>query len=187
MNIENLINQIKQRQEENTEIISSQYNLGNLIKDLEKLDPKVNIVFENGSYQPLSPIAFGSWRGSYDFLALRGGYKKDGIKVQELLDMAKNTVGKMFEGYKGGEFIMDESTPVYCVEEFRQSDFEKVYKIITVRTSWQVTGVCQKESKVILKTSICKIYGYKDLIIKDICELLEDEDNAVKIVNFKKR
>ena len=171
MNIEDFINQT---QEENTELINYQYNLGNLIKDLEKLDPKVNIVFENGSYQLLSPIAFGSWRGSYDCLALMGGYKKDGIKVQELLDMAKNTVGKMFEGYKGGEFIMDESTPIYCVEEFRESYFEKVYRIITVCTYWQVTGVYQKESKVILKTSICKIYGDKDLIIKDVCELLED-------------
>ena len=61
-----------------------------------------------------SPGSFMSYRGYYDDLSLdRSG---DGVTVQELLKKCETALGKHFTGYKGGEYLMDESTPLWVSE-----------------------------------------------------------------------
>ncbi len=86
-----------------------EYNLGNLIEDLKKYkDEFLQVEFDDGSI----PKDFESWRGSYCELAL--GYSDNGeCYSSELFRKAFNTNGSMYEGYKGGEFIMDLDTPIH--------------------------------------------------------------------------
>jgi len=91
--------------------------LGDLISGLQLL-PR-NLRFRCGLWYP------HSYRGSYDELAfepltpvraVRGGFKVGGMTAGEILDMARDCVGAVFYGYKGGEFTMYESTPVHVAE-----------------------------------------------------------------------
>lgn len=51
-----------------------------------------------------------SWRGSYSELAFE---PCEGAKVSDMLYEAKNALGKTFEGWKGGDFTMNEYTEVF--------------------------------------------------------------------------
>lgn len=52
-----------------------------------------------------------SYRGYYDDLAFE---KVDGlITAQDALEMVDACIGQVFTGYKGGEFLMDENTPIW--------------------------------------------------------------------------
>lgn len=89
---------------------AKEYNLGELINDLEKLPEEkiIYIDFEN----EIGVCKFGSWRGSYCELSLEygKGYK---VKVLSLLENAKECINKEFTGYKGGDFVMDKLTPIH--------------------------------------------------------------------------
>ena len=73
-----------------------------LIDELEKL-PK-NKVVDDGFGEAMS------WRGSYCELAFE---PKKKAKVSDMLTIAKNANGSSFEGYKGGEFVMNLNSEVY--------------------------------------------------------------------------
>lgn len=79
--------------------------LEDLIKYLESRDAtkKVKIGFHNPH----------SYRGSYDCLAFE---LKENTTIGEMLVCAKSTLGKTFEGYKGGEFVMPGLTEVFLAE-----------------------------------------------------------------------
>ena len=55
-----------------------------------------------------------SWRGSYENLAFE---PCEGAKVSDMLYEAKNAIGKTFQGWKGGDFKMEESAEVYLSDE----------------------------------------------------------------------
>jgi hypothetical protein len=76
--------------------------LGELIKRLEKVDPKqeVKMGFSNPH----------SYRGYYDELAFE---PQEDTTVGEMLDWAKSAVGATYTGYKGGEYTMSEWTEVW--------------------------------------------------------------------------
>lgn len=75
--------------------------LGKLIQWLEQQDP--NRIVTDGFGGPHSD------RGSYDELAFD---PVEETTFGEMLAHAKSALGKKFTGYKGGEFLMDEYTPV---------------------------------------------------------------------------
>lgn len=52
-----------------------------------------------------------SYRGYYIDLAFE--HEKGQRLAVELLNECKEAIGKVFNGYKGGDFIMDESTPIW--------------------------------------------------------------------------
>ena len=57
-----------------------------------------------------------SYRGYYDQLALGyciANYNSEPIMLTRLMEMLNEAVGKEFEGYKGGMFMMYPSTPVW--------------------------------------------------------------------------
>lgn len=85
--------------------------LGELIAALDRKEPGESVHFDFGYF---TPDSLHSWRGSYEQLAL--GYTNEyvsKITVKELLVMLRDARVKTFHGYKGGEYFMDDDTPVW--------------------------------------------------------------------------
>ena len=100
MNIQALFDAMtKQMQRERAE---SQMTLGKLITVLEAM-PKDSMVANLCDPR--------SYRGYYIDLAF--DHEKGKRPAVELLKECKETVGKVFSGYKGGDYVMDESTPIW--------------------------------------------------------------------------
>lgn len=76
--------------------------LKHLIEFLESQDP--NKIISHGFSTP------DSYRGNYFDLAFM---PEENVSIQSMLDNAKSALNKTFEGYKGGEYKMDEDTGVY--------------------------------------------------------------------------
>lgn len=55
-----------------------------------------------------------SYRGYYDEVAFEAARN---VSVAEMLASARSAVGATFQGWKGGDFTMRESTPVWLVQE----------------------------------------------------------------------
>lgn len=89
----------KQMQRERAE---SQMTLGKLINVLEAM-PKDSMVANLCDPR--------SYRGYYTDLAF--DHEKGKRPAVELLKECKETVGKVLSGYKGGDYVMDESTPIW--------------------------------------------------------------------------
>ena len=82
-------------------------SLGELIDRLEQESDKDRVV----------PVGFcnpHSYRGYYEDLAFE---IRKNVSIQEMLDSAKSAVGKTFTGWKGGNYKMNEWTPVWIVKE----------------------------------------------------------------------
>ena len=82
--------------------------LGELIKVLEAVPAGTEVVYSDGTI----PRRFYSWRGDYSQLTLSPD--GEGITAGELLALAQDAVGATFEGYKGGDFVMDADSPLYA-------------------------------------------------------------------------
>lgn len=79
--------------------------LGDLIDWLEKQNP--NLVVKDGFGSPHSD------RGSYEELAFD---PVEETTFGAMLDHAQSAVGSTYTGWKGGDFVMDRSTPVLIGE-----------------------------------------------------------------------
>jgi len=91
-------------------------NLGQIIEKLKEQDQKETIMFDFGGYVP--DMELDSYRGSYDELCV--GYKKQEWNkdqtVGDFLKACEKAVGNTYTGYKGGDFTMDEDTPVWVAQ-----------------------------------------------------------------------
>lgn len=97
---------------------SSQLSLGEIIckieaaidkaKSTEYPDPQVYFDFEY-----IFPTKLMSWRGVYSELSLGFSIGGTAPKASKLLTELKSAIGKTFTGYKGGDFVMGRSTPVW--------------------------------------------------------------------------
>jgi hypothetical protein len=85
-------------------------NLGDLITSLKSADP--NQVVHHGFHNP------HSYRGDYYDLAFEPATD---ITVAEMLEAAESAVGATYQGWKGGDFRMDQSTWCWLSEEGRAS------------------------------------------------------------------
>lgn len=86
--------------------------LGRLIDHLKALPQDALISYSDG----LVPGALHSYRGYYDQLALdrlEDTGPAPAPLVSEVLANAKAAVGKKFEGWKGGEYVMSVNTTVW--------------------------------------------------------------------------
>jgi hypothetical protein len=83
----------------------TQMTLGKLISALEGM-PKDALI--QGIDNP------HSYRGYYSDLAFETDHKP--MEVGEALKMCKDAMGQVFEGYKGGDFVMGALTPVWIAE-----------------------------------------------------------------------
>lgn len=82
--------------------------LGELTQILHDHDWTAEVRYDNGTY----PQAFDSWRGRYEQLTLIPGDEPQ--TVGHLLELATAANGATFTGYKGGDFVMNENTPVWA-------------------------------------------------------------------------
>ncbi|MGL6137328.1 MAG: hypothetical protein ACRC2M_08550, partial [Planktothrix sp.] len=120
---------------------SSQLSLGELIAKIETAGLTYNnqdrmICFDFGTAVPTN---LDSWRGSYCELAL--GYRVRSLRcdnyndsyesplAKDILADLKSAVGGVFEGWKGGEFTMNEDTPIW-VDNPGNSSLTGVFDIL---------------------------------------------------------
>lgn len=84
--------------------------LGDLIATLEALPQDAPVRFPDGQV----PNGLCSWRGVYAELTIDRAPAGETETIGEMLADARDAVGKTFQGYKGGDFLMDETTPVWA-------------------------------------------------------------------------
>lgn len=85
--------------------------LGGLIKKLNAIEDKSLVVaFSDGNH----PGAPDSYRGYYSDLSFCNSDKP--ITVGHFLDEANACLGETFMGYKGGDYVMHEKTPLWRAE-----------------------------------------------------------------------
>lgn len=83
--------------------------LGQLISALEAAPANHRVVFDDNQ---TCPGLLHSYRGYYSDLAFEPA-DAPFVTASELLVDAKDALGKTFEGYKGGDFTMTETTPLW--------------------------------------------------------------------------
>lgn len=91
--------------------MKEQMTLGELITALKRKDPERPVYFDFVHFQPKG---IHSYRGYYDQLAI--GYNNEAgynMRVSELLPLLRDALGATFQGYKGGDYVMSENTPVW--------------------------------------------------------------------------
>ena len=100
---------------------TNQLSLGALIERLELLIPNQKAIKEkygkeagvHYDFEYLHPTSIDSWRGSYNELALNFSQEGEYMRISDFLSMLKDCLGKTFQGYKGGDFIMSKDTPIW--------------------------------------------------------------------------
>ena len=91
---------------------SPQWTIGELILGLEAVDKNLPCKFSDGTL----PSELTSWRGSYREIAFT--YDEEGTPptVDKILAELRESIGKTYEGYKGGDFVMGRRTPVWVAD-----------------------------------------------------------------------
>ena len=135
MNMQAMFDKMVNDAREKTFAESSQLTLGEIISKVESIidfrtknqdppgtaeEPIVYFDFVN-TY----PTCLDSWRGAYKELAFdfcHGHGKEKPMPISEFLRVLKDTIGQTFTGYKGGDFTMDESTPVWVANYGESGD-----------------------------------------------------------------
>lgn len=88
-------------------------NLKELVRILEQMPPDAPVKFQTG----VGVCGMGSWRGDYKDLTLYhcDDRQPEPWTVTELLNEARAALaGKVYNGYKGGEFVMRADTAVWA-------------------------------------------------------------------------
>ena len=93
---------------------SGQLSLGEIISKCEALVPdsadSPEVIF---GFEYIYPTNLDSWRGIYSELALGFSCEETPPTLDHFIETLKNAVGATFTGYKGGEYVMSENTPVW--------------------------------------------------------------------------
>lgn len=114
--------------------------LGEFISLLEVQDQEKCIKYD---FVHFDPGEFDSWRGDYGYLAL--GYDNgegEGKVVKDILEMAKDAVGRVYNGWKGGEYRMTKETPLRCANPGESGDTAIVGVqdkgwVVVIMTQWE--------------------------------------------------
>lgn len=106
MDLQSLINTMA----EQDRVIRSKYHvtLGGLISTLENVGSGKTVLVKETGKSVNSPH---SYRGYYSDLAFEESDEK--MTVGDFVTLCKNAVGTSYVGYKGGDFIMGEDTPLW--------------------------------------------------------------------------
>jgi len=120
------------------------------------------IEFENGGHecyeQPKDTCTKDSF-GDHDYKCKCGGLKEhdttlpEDVKVSDLLKVLNLAKGKMFIGYKGGDFTMGKTTPLWVANGGDSSGFKKE-KGEDWNGTQAVIGITEKVDKVIIETQL---------------------------------
>jgi len=90
---------------------SEQLTLGELIMSLEKCQQGADISFD---FEHARPTDLTSYRGNYRELAICFDFDTEFLKVSKFVDMLKEAIGKTYQGWKGGDFLMGKTTPMWA-------------------------------------------------------------------------
>lgn len=127
---------------------NDQLCLGDLIDFCQNVKDKTKtVVFDDGTY----PLTIDSWRGLYKELALDWNDEPNGIRldVSSFLKLLVEADGGVFTGYKGGEFVMSRSTPIWIANYSQTSkDYDK-------EGYSAVVGIEESKTNVVLKIGYC--------------------------------
>lgn len=86
--------------------------LGEAIEQLRTLQTGHRVTFDYD--ERIAPGDAESYRGYYEDLALEPS--ESPIDVSGFLSVLEAALGETFMGYKGGDFVMDEDTPLWVAE-----------------------------------------------------------------------
>jgi len=121
-----LTNQVKNERAINFNL-SDQLSLGEILekvkdiinsKESETLK-ELSVYFD---FEYLFPTDLDSWRGIYAEIALNYTSEGTPLNVVEFKNLIENAIGNTYEGYKGGDFYMTESTPVWVANYGRSGN-----------------------------------------------------------------
>lgn len=88
----------------------TQMTLGGLQKALAMVHDDTLVKFDNGDV----PGDLRTYRGNYNEAAISDGWGKR--TVGELFEQLINFIGTDQPGYKGGEYLMHQDTPLWCAQ-----------------------------------------------------------------------
>lgn len=86
--------------------------LGEAIKQLRALHPGHRVTFDYD--ERITPGDAESYRGYYEDLALEPS--ESPVDVSSFLSVLESALGETFMGYKGGDYVMDEDTPLWAAK-----------------------------------------------------------------------
>jgi hypothetical protein len=112
--------------------------LGELISTLSRKDETLPVRFDFVYFQPSGEV--DRYRGYYEQLALGYETKRENITVKELLAVLREAVGKTFTGYKGGDYTMDNSAPIWVA---RWGEAGDTYVADVRDDGWRITLVTE--------------------------------------------
>ncbi len=147
MDIQQFLQDVMEMQRAEEMKTSPQLTLGKLIAKLEAIEDKSKPVIFDEIYHPSD---IDSWRGSYCELAL--AYAKEhesmALSTADFLARIIPIAGATLYGYKGGEFLMTEDTPVWVANYGESGGFTYEGDI----WSQAVIDVSEDEHRVIIET-----------------------------------
>lgn len=117
------------------------FTLGRLIDALKSLPPDTHVCFD---FCGTTPGKLISWRGVYSQLALPPGDGSGGKPVAELIADCEKAVGGTFEGYKGGDYVMDRETPVY-VDRYGECSATCIIGVSAEKYGWAYIGTARRQ------------------------------------------
>ena len=95
------------------EKVSENMRLGQMVAMLGTCRPDSTVSYDFGGFVPTGP---DSYRGYYNHLSFGyAEYAQDKeVTVAALIEWCREASGKTLTGYKGGEFKMDDNTPLWA-------------------------------------------------------------------------
>ena len=85
--------------------------LSDAIAALAEIQDSLPVRFDWNNQHPYRAM---SYRGYYSDLAF--DWRSTETTVREFLDLCQLALGETYEGYKGGDFVMDDRTPLWASE-----------------------------------------------------------------------
>lgn len=141
-----------------------------VIEVLSKLDPKK--VLKKGLLNP------HSYRGYYEELGVELSTKPS--TVGDVLDMFNSCLGGIFEGYKGGDYMMHNVTDVYiadyghCGEELTKRFLFELLDITTFKiTEADLERMFEKAKIDILNNLNCALISFEGAIVNPFEDMME--------------
>ena len=120
-----------------------QLSLGELISKCEKIlriadrGAEMSVSFD---FEYAQPTTLNSWRGVYSDLALGFDFANADVLLPAFIAMLKSADGAVMKGYKGGDYTMRLSTPVW-VANYGHSGNTAVVGVL--EEAWRVVIVTE--------------------------------------------
>lgn len=107
---------------------SDQFTLGEMIMRLETIrNEDYPVIFDVVKFHP---TGIDSWRGVYSELALEYSSEGEPMSAKQFLTILKETMSKTLVGYKGGDFLMGKTTPVWVANNSETYSFREGYTAV---------------------------------------------------------